>query len=142
MKEEQLSLEITVLSPPPGVGYCLQKGKNGMAGYQLSSGNDLTFRLLVRLGTRKDGGPNFLGEFTQGSPQDRFVYVNIGGDDDRPDGWHRRAKVKLSGITMPLIKECQRKGGLLSASFEGTGKDGTPACASVPLVGGWEVIPD
>lgn len=141
MKKEELGLEITVLSPPRGVGYCLQKGKDEKVGYQQSSGNDLTFRLRVRLGIRKDGGPNFLGEFTAGPPRDRFVYVNIGGDKDHPDGWHRRAKVKLSGITMPLIEECQRKGGLLSTSFEGTGKDGTPACASVPLVGGWEVIP-
>jgi hypothetical protein len=144
MTSDTLTLQINVLAPPGGVGYCLQKGKEELVDCQQSSGEDLTFRVPVRLGTRKDGGPNFLGAFTQGPPKDRFIYLTIGnhGSSDHPGGWNQRAKVKLTGITRPLINECQRKGGVLSASFEGTAKDGTPACASVPLVdGGWAVVP-
>ena len=51
--------------------------------------------------------------------------------------WQRRAKVPLAGITWTMIK----KGSVIEAHIEGTARDGGPACATVPLLGGgWKVV--
>jgi len=49
-------------------------------------------------------------------------------------------KVPLEGITWPLIRNvANRPGHALSARVPGTGKDGGPNCATVSLLGGWEI---
>jgi hypothetical protein len=51
--------------------------------------------------------------------------------------------VPLEGITWELIRKIVRKPGYrLSAKIPGTGKDGGPNCATVQLLGAWEIIPD
>jgi len=50
--------------------------------------------------------------------------------------WQRRAKVPLDGITWSMIK----KGSVIEARISGTARDGGPACATVPLLGGgWRI---
>src|SRR5687767_11602568 len=92
--EHQLRLRITVVRPPAGVQLCLQRGQAELVSPTLSTGEDVTFDLTVRV---KDAGPaappRFLGPFVQGPTTGRFVYVCIGtlaGQDDSP--WTRRAK--------------------------------------------------
>ncbi len=54
--------------------------------------------------------------------------------------WVRRIKVHLSSITWPQIDEAVKTSGVLEARIQGTGRDGGPSCASVPLLGGgWTV---
>jgi hypothetical protein len=53
--------------------------------------------------------------------------------------WDRRAKVPLTGINWTLIKNVA-KGGVLETQIEGTGRDGGPACGTVPLIGRWRAI--
>jgi hypothetical protein len=45
----------------------------------------------------------------------------------------------LIGIPARLIAEVRRAGGILSAEYEGKGRDGGPSCATVPLIGDWHV---
>ena len=71
-------LEIILKGPPKGVGFCLQKGKDEKLNYQLSKGTDIKFSFFVRVKPGKNDLPNFLGEFTQGSPKERFVYLCAG----------------------------------------------------------------
>jgi len=54
-------------------------------------------------------------------------------------GW--RAKVGLEGITRELLVEVKTKrSGVLEVQFAGTGRNGAPACATVPQLGeGWHV---
>ena len=144
MKGEQadtLRLRITVVDPPKGVLLKLQRGREELVDPADSASNRVSFEFDVRLGTRAGGLPNFLGEFAQGPPDKRFVYVNSGTLAGQPHSpWSRRAKIPLTGISAALIGQARRTGGLLAAEYEGTGRDGGPSCATVPLIGGeWHV---
>jgi hypothetical protein len=140
--ERNLPLRITLVQPPRGVVFCLQRGQTEIVSPARSAGTDLSFDFSVRVGQRPDGQPNFLGPFTQGPSAGRFVYVNSGtcaGDLD--SSWTRRAKIPLSGLSWPLIeKALAASDGILEARITGTHKDGGPACATVPLLGGgWQI---
>ena len=138
----ELPLRIIVIAPPKGVRFCLQSGKDQLVQPTLSTGADIPFDLTVRV---KDPGndqpPRFLGPFTQGPPDQRFIYVcsgTLAGQKDSP--WTRRAKIPLAGISWPLIKSVlKRPATPLHATFQGTAKDGGPSCATVPLIGGWRI---
>ena len=139
--EQEIFLRITLVSPPSGVVFCLQRGRAGLASCQEASGDQLSFDFTLRVhGDRAGGPPNLRGDFAQGPPATRFVYVNSGTSAGQMgSGWTRRAKVPLSGITWELIEEAVAKPGtVLEARIPGTAKDGGPVCASVRLLGdGW-----
>ena len=55
--------------------------------------------------------------------------------------WDRRAKVPLGGLTWALLRSARRKrGAVVEARIDGEGREGGPACGTVPLVGSWRVI--
>lgn len=144
--QRELPLRITVLYPPSGVTFCLQRGQGGKADLVAptsASASQLTLDFTVRVGNGpEDGPPRLLGSFVQGPPAGRFVYVNSGTLAGQADScWTRRAKVFLTGISWPLIKELTSKpDAVLEARVWGVAKDGGPACAKVPLLdGGWKV---
>ena len=146
MVGEALPFRIVVVDPPRGVHFRLQSGKSPgeLLPPARSTSSALTFEFELRLGEPlSDGRPRFLGRLTQGPPEERFVYVNSGTSAGQPAScWTRRAKVHLSPITAAMVKEVLSGEELfLEARFAGTAKDGGPACASVPLLGGaWQVI--
>jgi Family of unknown function (DUF5990) len=135
--EQELKLVIILESPPPGVDFGLQKGSGNdyeTIQTQRSKSGDLRFEFEVRVREGKDGQPNFLGPFAQGSAHERFVYLDIGtyaGQEDTP--WSRRLKVPLRSITWDQIK----KGKVLETRVPGTGRDGGPSCATVKPFAGW-----
>jgi hypothetical protein len=140
--ECEIRLRITLVKPPQGVRFGLQKGKTEIVSVTQSTGEDLAFDLTLRVKERPDGRPNFLGPFAQGTPDVRFVYVNAGtsaGQAGSP--WTRRLKVQLAGISWPQIEVALADpGAVLAARVAGTARDGGPACATVPLLdGGWRV---
>ena len=140
MTVNELLLRIIVDHPPEGVVFQLQHGPRGLEPAARATRTSIAFEFTVRVGERPTGEPNFLGPFAQGRPADRFVYINSGtlaGQRDTP--WSRRAKVPLTSITWSLITQARAADGLLESRIAGTGRDGGPACASVPLVGGWRV---
>ena len=89
-------------------------------------------------GSNADGGPRLLGPFVQGPPTARFVYVNIGASAGQIGSpWQRRAKVPLGAIDWQPI-EALAPGERLTAHIAGTARDGSPACATVPILPpGW-----
>ena len=141
--DQELRFRIIVESPPPGVDYGLQMG--GGKDYEVtqkqrSKAGDLQFEFSARVKEGKDGLPVFLGPFVHGPPQERFVYLNIGtsaGQTDTP--WSRRLKVPLRGITWDLVKQASRAAHVLETRVPGTGKDGSPTCATVKTFAGWKV---
>ena len=137
--EHELNLLIILEDPPPDVDFGLQKGSGDpyeTVQTQRSSTGDLRFELSVRVREGKDGLPNFLGPFTQGPAQQRFVYIDIGTYAGQTNTvWSRRLKIPLRGITWELIK----KGKTLETRVPGTGKDGGPNCATVKPFAGWGV---
>ena len=142
--EQEISLRITLVHPPSGVRFCLQRGKAALASCQEASGDHLSFDFTLRVhGGRASGPPNLRGDFAQGPPAARFVYVNSGTSAGQAGScWTRRAKVPLSGITWELIEEVLAKPGMiLEARIPGTAKDGGPVCASVRLLeDGWRSL--
>ncbi len=143
-KGSEIALRIVVLRPPPGVAFRVQRGRGELLEPAQASADTLVFDFTVRVGAaRADGAPSLLGPFTQGTPADRFVYVNSGTLAGQADScWTRRAKVRLAGIGRELVDAALgTPGAVLQARIEGTGRDGGPACASVPLLdGGWRLI--
>jgi hypothetical protein len=142
--DRQLPLRVTLVQPPAGVTFCLQRGKAELVSAVRSEGDDLSFDLGVRVGDPlPDGRPSFLGPFTQGPREARFVYVSSGvRAGEAGSGWDRRAKVPLSGISWTMIEETlAAPGAVLEARILGTSRDGGPVCATVPLLdGGWRVV--
>ena len=141
--ETVLNCRITLETPPPGVDYGLQKGRGSASETvqtQRSDGSDLHFDFTA--GVRTAGSsPDFRGPFIQGPAGGRFVYICIGtcaGQTDTP--FSRRLKIPLTGITPDMIRRAgSGKGAVLETRVQGTGRDGTPACASVKDFGGWNL---
>lgn len=137
-----LALRISIVDPVPGVTLALQRGKTATCELIPPSGvsaEAVAFDFTVAVAPGPS--PRLLGPFVQGPPDGRFVYVCIGayaGDAASP--WARRAKIPLGGLTWPLIGTV-KPGGRLEARVAGRARDGSPACASIPLLPpGWREI--
>ena len=136
----EIPLRITLRRVPPGVAFALQRGKSGVhGGVELVQPtrrdlDSLSFDFSVRVEQAKKGArPRFLGEFTQGPSEKRFVYVNSGRSAGQADTlWNRRAKIPLTTISGALIEKVRSKPEtILEIEIEGTGRDGGPVCASL-----------
>jgi hypothetical protein len=133
-EETEISVRVIVDGPPRGVAFLMQRGRNELVPPVKSTAQQLVFEFALRVGHRPTGEPNFLGPFTQGPPQARFVYINSGtyaGQSNTP--WSRRAKIHLRAIPWKLITRAQATGAVIETKIDGTGRDGGPVCASVHL---------
>jgi len=133
---------IVLVAPPVGVVFAVQRGKGDLAGSVMSRGPDLQFDFVLLADRAPDGSPRFSGEFVQGPAGRKFVYVNSGtlaGQADSP--WTRRAKVGLHMLRWETVERAAaHSGSVLQARIAGVGRDGGPACASVPILDdGWTV---
>ena len=141
--DQELRFRIVLESPPPGVDYGLQKGGGNdyeVTQKQRSKTGDLQFEFNARLKEGKDGEPVLLGPFVHGPPQERFVYLDIGTYAGQTDThWSRRLKIPLRGITWDMVKQASRATHVLETHVPGTGKDGSPSCATVKPFAGWKV---
>ena len=105
--------------------------------------SDVAFDFSITVSDSKSGAPKFGGDFVQGTPARRFIYIDVGtyaGQKNTP--WSRRMIVLLNGITQEQINRALKPGHRLCASIQGTGQDGGPSCATVPIINGWRVIAD
>lgn len=143
--EQELTLSIVLEKPTAGVDFGLQKGRGNdyeTIQTQRSKGEDLHFEFTVRAKqTGKDAEPNFLGPFVQGPTGERFVYIDIGTYAGQTGtGWSRRLKIPLRGITWEMIDRVLADAkSIVETRVPGTGKDGSPSCATVKPFPGWKV---
>jgi uncharacterized protein DUF5990 len=93
---------------------------------------EVTFRFSLRVREHpRNGRPNFLGPFAQGTPDGRFVYLCWG---ERADGeWDgfRRAKVHLKSLTWAQIDRSVATGLPIRATIRMSDAGGRPATASL-----------
>jgi hypothetical protein len=140
--DHELELRIVLEKPTAGVDFGLQKGRGNnyeTVQTQRSKGKDLLFECSVRVKSQ-DSGPNFLGDFVQGPVGERFLYIDIGTYAGQTETcWSRRLKIPLRGITWEMIDKAAKSRSVLETSVAGTGKDGSPACATVKPFAGWVV---
>lgn len=125
-------LRIIIHDPVPGVLYSLQSSDGAPLDPQRSGGGEpLVFQCTVRIAA----GPKFFGDQVrrEGAVR-RFVYIRIGtmaGDAMSP--WSRRMKIDIHDLDVALVDHAMA-GGTVEISVNGTAKDGTPACATIPVV--------
>ena len=138
----EVNLRITVIDPPPGVPFRMQKGRDELVRPTHAGAHSISFDFSVRVDDDSAGNLRVFGPFAQGTPSARFVYVNSGQRAGESDSiWDRRAKVPLTGLTRALIDKASRDpGSVIEATIPGTSRDGGPVCASVALASGWRVV--
>ena len=142
--DQVLKLRIILEKPPTGVDFALQKGsgnKYEIIQKQRADAQDLQFELSVNVKGTKDTLPNLLGTFVQGPVKERFIYLNIGVSARQFDSiWSRRLKIPLRGIIWEIVDQMLTNPDLtLETRVPGTGKDGTPNCATVKPFDGWHL---
>lgn len=134
-KADQAPIHVRIIIEQPVIGvlHSLQTKDDLPLDPKLSrKGEALVFDFPVRIGP----GPKFFGDqVRREGPERRFVYVRIGqmaGDPASP--WSRRMKIDIHDIAHDLLDRALG-GGVLEIMVTGTGKDGTPACATVRPTG-------
>jgi hypothetical protein len=127
-----VAMRIVIEQPVPGVRHSLQDRNGGPLDPKASAaGEPLVFDFTIGV----EPGPRFFGDqVRREGPQRRFVYIRIGdlaGDPASP--WSRRMKIDIHDMPAALL-EAAEGGTRIELVVGGTGKDGTPACATVPVM--------
>lgn len=125
----QIRLRIIIEQPVAGVLHSLQSKDDLPLDAKRSAGGEaLAFDFPVRIAP----GPKFFGDqVRREGPERRFVYIRIGqmaGDASSP--WSRRMKIDIHDIGAELLERAA-SGGIIETVIQGTGADGTPACATL-----------
>ena len=139
---EKIDLRILLQNPVDGVMYGLQKGKGvhyEIVQAQIGNRQDLTFRFVVHLKQTNKSAPSLTGPFVQGTPGNRFVYINIGS-------YAGQAGAPCSGRLKVPIPEVDFQDTLSrgseygwSCKVPGRTEDGKPVFATVKPFGGWTI---
>ena len=143
--ESDVPMRLVLVDPPAGVDFGIQHGRGAeykTQSVQQRTRGDIVFDFSMKVAESRDGSPNLQGPFAQGPAASRFVYVDVGTyAGQKNTQWSRRIKVPLQGIEWALIKKATSQSGqTLCARIPGRGKDGSPSCATVQVLGGWQVI--
>ena len=134
----QITLRIVVVDPPSGATFAVQQGRTDLLAPVKASATSLIFEFPVSVADTTSQPSRITGEFAQGPPSGRFVYVNSGTLAGQTNScWTRRAKVPLTSISNTLLRSALADGLILEARIFGKARDGGPACATVPLLAGW-----
>jgi hypothetical protein len=128
-----IRMRIIIEQPVAGVRHSLQAKDDRPLDPKTSQGGEpLAFDFPVRIAP----GPKFFGDqVRREGPERRFVYIRIGqsaGDHGSP--WSRRMKIDIHDVGQDLLDQAMA-GGTVEITVNGTGKDGTPACATVRRTG-------
>ena len=96
-----------------------------------------TTEIIAKTGA--DGSLDFAGPAVHGKRGERFFYLGWSGDKNGRREMFRRIKIHLRDVTPAQLARVVTTGGALVARVHAVAKDGGPACASVPILGGWIV---
>ena len=121
---------IVIENPVAGVLHSLQsKDGHPLDPKSSAKGEPLAFDFSLRIGP----GPKFFGDqVRREGPERRFVYIRVGQSaGDLASPWSRRMKIDIHDVDPDLLDRAMKGGGVLQITVDGTGKDSTPACATV-----------
>jgi hypothetical protein len=142
---QECNFRIILVQPTAGVDFGVQQGSR--VDYltiqkQRSEGKDLTFEFKLKVKQNPESEPVFLGAIAQGSPKERFVYLDIGRAAGQVDSiWSRRLKIPLKGISWEMIQQLLMNDQcFLEMTVPGIGRDGGPNCATFKSIEGWKLI--
>lgn len=135
--QTELRMRLVIEDPVPGVLHSLQDKKGAPVDARRSAaGESISFGFPIRVAP----GPKFYGEQVRSEgPERRFVYIAVGKQaGDHASCWARRMKIDIHTIAQALL-DAAAVAGHLEGVVAGTGKDGGPACATVPAKS-WRVL--
>ena len=141
-------MRLVLIDAPANVDYGIQRGRGSkyqaMFVQQRKNG-DVVFDFSITVSeSGTSGAPNFSGDFVQGTPARRFIYIDVGtyaGQKNTP--WSRRMIVLLNGITLEQIKQgAQARAIACRRAFKAPVRMVGPSCATVKPIGGWIVVSD
>ncbi len=140
-----IPFRITMISPPAGVDYGIQEGSGSVyqtIQKQRSSGESLVFEFEIRIGDSKDGAVRFLGPLVQGTPNERFVYIDIGTYAGQKDSiWERRLKIPITGISKEMTEKVLADPHLIfETRAPGVARDNGPNCGTIKPFAGWHIV--
>ncbi len=126
--QTEIRMRLVVGNPAPGVAYSLQDKAGAPVDAKTSKGAALSFDFPIRIAA----GPKFYGDQVRSEgPERRFVYIAVGEQaGQKGSSWSRRMKIDIHTLS-PALLDKARAGKVLQGMVAGTGKDGTPACATV-----------
>jgi hypothetical protein len=128
----EIRMRIEIEQPVAGVLHSLQEDDRPLDPKSSKSGEALRFEFPARVAFPPDKPPRFFGKQVRAEGKVRqFVYIRIGtsaGECLSP--WSRRMKIDIHDIA-PALLEKAAAGAMLVGTINGTGKDGTPACATI-----------
>ena len=127
--QSEIRMRIVIEQPVIGVRHSLQSGDDKILDPKASgAGEALVFDFPVRIAP----GPKFFGDqVRREGPARRFVYIRIGTmAGDCMSAWTRRMKIDIHDIPQDLLDQAIA-GGVVETRVNGTGKDGSPACATL-----------
>jgi hypothetical protein len=91
----------------------------------------VTFTPEFRVERQKDGTPNFLGPFAQGTADDRFFYLSWGvRGAGGTFGMFRRLKIRLGHLSATRVARACRSGEPITVRLRLTDAKGGPLCAT------------
>jgi hypothetical protein len=140
--QTEIRMRLVVETPVPGVAYSLQDKESKPVDPKISKGATLAFDFPIRVAPKEGGkGSKFYGEQVRSEgPERRFVYIAIGQQAGQKEScWSRRMKIDIHTLPAALIAK-GRAGKTLEGTVTGTGKDGTPACATVSPAKAWRAV--
>ncbi len=139
--KHDIPVRVKVMRPLSGAVMKVQRGRNELLDPVLKTSEELVFEFDLTVDLSQET-PNFLGKYSQGPKDARFIYVNSGTyAGQHPTQWARRAKLSLMGVTRKRIEEILANSAILECEFDGVGRDGGPTCASVKGIE-WKVVED
>jgi hypothetical protein len=136
--QTEIRMRLVIDNPVPGVAHSLQDKKSQPVDMKMSKDRAaIAFEFPIRIAA----GPKFYGEQVRSEgPERRFVYVGIGqGAGQKDSCWSRRMKIDIHAIPQALLDKAA-EGKTLEVVINGTGKDGTPACATVAPMKPWRAV--
>ena len=127
--QTEIRMRIVIANPVSGVLHSLQEDDRPLDPKRSERGEPIAFEFPLRIGP----GPKFFGKQVRSEgPVRRFVYIRVGqsaGDCTSP--WSRRMKIDIHDIDQRLLDRAIGGEGLIELTIDGTGADGTPACATI-----------
>jgi hypothetical protein len=129
--QAEILMRLVVQNPVPGVAHSLQdRDSKPVDAKRSTSGEPIFFEFSVRASP----GPRFHGDHVRnGGGVRRFVYIALGKQaGDSASCWDRRMKIDIHTIPQAILDDLA-PGGRIEGTVCGTGADGSPACATVPI---------
>jgi hypothetical protein len=92
-------------------------------------------------GTSRPAAPDFRGRVVQAPRGQRFVSIGIGSFAGQADScWSRRLKVPLTGVACTMVDGAFADAEMVVGTRgRGSGRDGSPSCATVKPFDGWKL---